>query len=152
MDPSRSAAGRAPGRLSVERILRAVRDACASDPRISFAYLYGSYARGRARPDSDIDVAVWVRRGDPVGVWRDLWSALSRALGRDRVDIVVLDRAPLVLRYLVQREGICAWDGDPERRKRFEIDTRREYWEFEPRLRLYGRALLERLERGTFGT
>ncbi len=27
---------------------------------VGFAYLFGSQARGEARPDSDVDVAVWL--------------------------------------------------------------------------------------------
>lgn len=36
----------------------------AEVPWVEFAYLFGSHAQGRARPDSDIDVAVKVT-GDP---------------------------------------------------------------------------------------
>ena len=63
--------------------------------------LFGSWARGDARKDSDIDLFVEVETGREVGKASDAAyrgiSGLSRRLGRG-VDIVVKDRA-FVERY-----------------------------------------------------
>ena len=74
------------------------------------AYLFGSRARGQARRDSDIDVAVHVdeaRARD--GVWgyrAELTTDLMVALGTDDVDVVVLNRAPILLYHRVLRDGV----------------------------------------------
>jgi uncharacterized protein len=48
--------------------------------------IFGSVARGEARPDSDVDFLVNVRRGVGLG-YLTLWNALEELLGRD-VDLV----------------------------------------------------------------
>ena len=84
----------------------------ALEPRAEIleAYLFGSHARGQARPDSDIDVAVYIdeeraEEGD-WGYRAELATALMAALRADDVDIVVLNRAPVLLYHRVLRDGV----------------------------------------------
>lgn len=58
-----------------------LRQALADVSRIRRAFLYGSYARGEERPDSDIDLIV-VGEPDPELFWQRILSA-ERDLGRD---------------------------------------------------------------------
>ena len=96
---------------NVDRQLVA-RLARALSPRgeILEAYLFGARARGQARRDSDIDVAVYVdetRARD--GVWgyrAELTTDLMAALGTNDVDVVVLNRAPILLYHRVLRDGV----------------------------------------------
>jgi len=70
---------------------------------VRFAYVFGSVAAGTARPDSGIDLAVSVA---PRGILFDdarLNDAPAARLGRDDVDLVVLEDAPLWLAYRVVR-------------------------------------------------
>ena len=104
-------------RESVDRQLLA-RLARALSPReeILEAYLFGSRARGQARRDSDIDVAVYVdesRVRD--GVWgyrAELTTDLMVALGTNDVDVVVLNRASIVLYHRVLRDGVRVFSRD----------------------------------------
>lgn len=74
------------------------------------AYLFGSRARGTARPDSDVDVAVYVdeaRAGaGPFGYEADLTTDLMTALETNAVDVVVLNRAAPLLYHRVLRDGV----------------------------------------------
>ena len=104
-------------RESVDRQLLA-RLARALSPReeILEAYLFGSRARGQARRDSDVDVAVYVdetRARD--GVWgyrAELTTDLMVALGTNDVDVVVLNRASIVLYHRVLRDGVRVFSRD----------------------------------------
>jgi predicted nucleotidyltransferase len=42
----------------LNELTRAIVSVCENEPAIAAAYLFGSYAKGRQKPDSDIDVAV----------------------------------------------------------------------------------------------
>jgi hypothetical protein len=76
-----------------------------SDPNVKFALIFGSHARGRARTDSDLDLAVYFNR-PPVGLDHlDLLSELSDLAGRE-VDLVVLNRASALLRHQVLKYRI----------------------------------------------
>jgi hypothetical protein len=105
------------------------------------AYLFGSVARGTAKPASDVDVAVLLT-GDPPrtvdGLGLGLEGDLERRLGRP-VQLVVLNRAPCDLVHRVLRDGVLLLDRDPGARIRFEVDARNRYFDLQPFLRRYRR-------------
>jgi predicted nucleotidyltransferase len=65
------------------------------------AYLFGSAARDEARPHSDVDVAVYVDpEGEPPGSYgyaAELTALLMQTLGRNDVDVVILNAASPLL-------------------------------------------------------
>ncbi|MBI3375789.1 MAG: nucleotidyltransferase domain-containing protein [Betaproteobacteria bacterium] len=73
------------------------------------AYLFGSRGTGTAQRHSDIDVAVYVDArqavGGGYGYAAELTTHLMSALGRNEIDVVVLNRAPPVLYDRVLRDG-----------------------------------------------
>lgn len=108
---------------------------------IAAAYLFGSVARGTARPDSDVDVAVLLEEDPPgtlAGLHLDLEGDLEKHLGRP-VQLVVLNQAPSDLGVRVIRDGVVLVDRDRSKRLRYEVQIRKEFWDLEPYLRLYRR-------------
>lgn len=87
------------------------RIAGALEPRdeVLEAYLFGSHAAGKPQAHSDIDIAVYVdeRRSAATGYGyaAELGAHLMHALGTNRIDLVVLNRAPPVLYHRVLRDG-----------------------------------------------
>lgn len=113
------------------------------DSGLVCAYLFGSAARGEDRPGSDVDVAVLFRDDPPrtlAGLHLDLADRLTGALGGRRVDLVVLNRAPVDLVHGVLRDGVLLLDRDRSRRIRFEVRARNEYFDLLPHLRRYRRG------------
>ncbi len=106
---------------------------------ISAVYLFGSQARGEARPGSDLDVGVLFDVMPPAtlaGQPYDLEEALERAIGH-RVDLVTLNTAPADLRIRVLREGQLIAEPNQAARVRFEVATRNEFFDLEPILHEY---------------
>ncbi|MFB3926893.1 MAG: nucleotidyltransferase domain-containing protein [Syntrophales bacterium] len=98
---------------------------------IIFAYLFGSQATGKARPSSDIDVAVFLKEGsDPVEEKLSVIGRLMEGLQTDAVDVVILNTASISLvgRILGEREVVI--DRDPFRRHLFESLALRKYMDF----------------------
>jgi predicted nucleotidyltransferase len=127
------------GEVAIESALRAFFDARSSD--VATAYLFGSVARETARPDSDVDVAVLLRRSPPPtleGLQLDMASDLEEVLGRS-VDLVVLNGAPPDLVHRVLRDGRPIADADPSARIAFEVRARNEYFDILPHLERYRR-------------
>ncbi len=125
----------------------------AHDVRV--AYLFGSRATGRARPDSDVDIAVlW---GDDVPAAEfgrrqaALGVALVQLLWTDAVDVVVLNEATPLLAMEVLRDGRILYNTDDALRLDFQVRALRKYRDTEPLRRLLRQALEERLREGTFG-
>ncbi len=84
-----------------------------ADPRIAYGVAFGSTARGQARADSDVDVAIGLATGvefDALTVGR-LVSDLERASGRP-VDLVLLHEAPPALAYRTFRDGVVVFVRD----------------------------------------
>jgi uncharacterized protein YutE (UPF0331/DUF86 family)/predicted nucleotidyltransferase len=82
----------------------ALRRAMEAEPTVAYALLFGSSARGTARPDSDADVAIELVPGAArdVHTLGGLAARLESAAGR-RVDVVLLDEAPAPLAYRIFR-------------------------------------------------
>lgn len=126
-------------RHRVEARLRAF---FGEDPRGALAvYLFGSVARGEARPGSDVDVGVLYAVEPPPTLASPqfaLEGELERALGRS-VQVVALNRAPADLVHRVLRDGHLVLDLDPAARIRFEVQRRNEYFDLAPVRKLYRR-------------
>ncbi len=117
---------------------------------ISFAYLYGSRARGEERPDSDWDVAVYLREDLSADERFDLRLQLLAELDDLGVDLLILNDAPPLLAHrAIMGERLLV--RDDVARVRFSVRTVAmsedgRYWR-----ELHRRARLERLEEGAFG-
>ena len=125
--------------VPLEASLRQMAD--SAPPEIVAAYLFGSRARGTARPSSDVDLAVLLR-SRPVGrlsnVAREFEASVERVVRRP-VEVVVLNTAPADLVHRVLRDGILVLDRDRPTRIRFEVQSRNEYFDLAPLRRLYRR-------------
>src|SRR4051812_23022202 len=98
------------------------------------AYLFGSRARGTARRDSDLDVALLLR-GTPAatleGMGLDIAADLERALGQP-VDVVILNGAHVDLVHRVLRDGRLLLERDRSARIQFEVRARNDYFDMQP--------------------
>ena len=113
----------------------------AESPAVAAAWLFGSFARGDARADSDVDVAV-LSRHTPAATFEALPLRLEgeiERLLRRTTQVVVMNRAPADLRARVLRDGVLLADRDPSFRVRFEVRTRNEWFDLQPILREYRR-------------
>lgn len=124
------------------RLDRAIERFFQRDPHGAVcAYLFGSRARGTARPESDVDLAVLLKTAPPrtfEGLPLPLETKLERMLGLP-VQVVVLNWAPADLVHRVLSDGRLLFDADPSRRIRFEVRSRNEYFDLLPILREYRR-------------
>lgn len=81
----------------------------AEDEGIAAAWLFGSVARGTARPDSDVDVGILYREDPPrtlAGIGRvfNLEQELTEITDLP-IQVVALNRAPVDLIIRVLRDG-----------------------------------------------
>ncbi len=98
-------------------LVRALRELL---PEVEAIWLFGSFARGDARAESDLDVAVLAER--PIAP-DQLWSAataLGARLGLP-VDLVDLRAVSLLLRFEVVTRGERLFARDPLLADRFEL-------------------------------
>jgi hypothetical protein len=119
---------------------------------VVLAYLFGSHARGRAGPLSDVDVAVLLA-GAPTddrcfGARLEIIGGLMDILHANDVDVLVLNQAPAALRYRVLRDGQLLFCGAEQARIDFTVRTVGEYLDLKPMIERHERAILERAAKG----
>jgi predicted nucleotidyltransferase len=89
-------------------LLAIVRDVLRDRHDVYLALLFGSQATGRARPDSDIDLAVEGENLDRLALARDLSLAT-----RHEVDVIDLRSAGYPLLNAIARDGVFVHQGRP---------------------------------------
>jgi predicted nucleotidyltransferase len=127
----------------VDDLVTRLQTALAEGPALRLAVLFGSNAAGRARPDSDVDIAVLDPRLD-ADAERALVVKLSREAGAD-VDLIRLEQASTVLRWQIATKGMPLVEANPGEFARFRATAASEYLDFEPALTHYGEIFRQRL-------
>ena len=103
---------------------------CKNEPSIVAAFLFGSYARGKEKPSSDIDVALLLSEKKTVEFSTLQFAAnMEKKLG-NRVDVVILNSAGEVLKFQVRRDGKLIFERSSKQRKQFEVKSRKRYEDF----------------------
>lgn len=93
--------------------LAAARDALLDLlPEAWAVYAHGSFTRGDARPDSDLDLAVLLPPGQALEQPWELAAKLATRVGRE-VDLVDLRQASDVLRMQVLKHGHVLYNARP---------------------------------------
>lgn len=91
---------------------------------VDLLIVFGSRARGDARPDSDWDIGYLANETADVP---GLLARLVEALDNDRVDLVDLRSAGGLLRYRAAREGRLAYEAAADLFDRYRLDAAR-FW------------------------
>lgn len=115
---------------------------------IEGAFLFGSQAEGRARPDSDVDIGLVLREGvqPSTDLKLGLLGAFVRA-GLDHVDLVFLSPDEPVTRFEAVRPNDLVYARPTFDRGTYYSRALREYWDVLPLLRWQREALKRRLQR-----
>lgn len=128
----------------------------AGEQDVLLAYLFGSRARGNAGPLSDVDIGVLLTASHQdcgIGSERHLalFRLVSSTLATDEIDLVILNTAPVTLRYRVIVEGKVLFCRDDRKRILFEVETAGRYLDTIPLRREYSVRFLKRLLEGRLG-
>lgn len=97
--------------------------------RVVLAYLFGSCARGEAKPSSDVDIAVLLAgHGEELYAnYRELILGIRDALGTERFDLLLLNDAAPTMRFAVITTGRLLYAQSDQELNAFEADTIRTY-------------------------
>lgn len=132
----------------VETLVR-VLDAILAEYPVVGAYLFGSYARGVAYPESDIDIAVYLRPGSklPLNDELTLGRKIEERSGLKPVDLRVINDMPLTIQGEILTRGILLYSADDKERVAFETRTLALYFDYLPHIERFRRDFLESVRR-----
>lgn len=130
--------------------MEALQRVLADDPRVAYALLFGSAARGDTHEGSDLDVAV-AFRADVVAdthALGELVSALEGAAGGRRIDLLLIEEAPPPVAYRAFRDGIILVENDHRAFAARKARAILEYLDFRPVEELAARGVLSAAAHG----
>jgi predicted nucleotidyltransferase len=130
--------------MDFEILVRKIEQVFNRMPEISLGYLFGSRFEGRQGPLSDYDWAVlvdWYSLEKPVQAI--LTHELASILQTSRIDVVILNRAPIELAYHVIAQGKLIYSRDIFTRVEYEANVLGRYGDYLPVLRAERHQILE---------
>ena len=120
---------------------------------VNFAYLFGSTVRGDANKLSDVDIAVMLdeslSKKDMFNKELDLISELTCVIKSDKIDLVVLNDAPLLLKFNIIKNGHVL-ESDEKKRIAFETGVMSRYLDEQYYLKRHNDMTLQRIARSGF--
>jgi uncharacterized protein len=135
--------------MTAELLIKSLPAALVRFPGVELVYLFGSQVGGETGPMSDYDLAVLLDGAeDPFTVQAEFQHEMAVLLGTERVDVVILDRAPVELAYQIISTGRVLYQRDNFTRVEFEARTLSLYCDYLPYLRAYKNQILEGDEHG----
>ncbi|MGH9361135.1 MAG: type VII toxin-antitoxin system MntA family adenylyltransferase antitoxin [Thermoanaerobaculia bacterium] len=123
--------------------LEALRQALAAVPAVRLAAVFGSEARGKSGPQSDVDLALQLVP-PTAAARRDAVAAARAAIGRE-IDAVDLDSAPPLLRFQIARDGVLLVEREPRSWTRFKATAMVDWWDWAPTARRIHADYIRRL-------
>jgi len=119
---------------------------------VNTVYFFGSRANGTHYSNSDIDLGLLL--GDSgqtkTKLIIDIQMDIEELFHPTPVDVIILQNAPLEMRFQIIKTGEIIYCRDDEFRTDFEDVTLRDYLDFKPFLDMYQREVKEALREGHF--
>ena len=100
--------------LTIDEIREKIRPIC-EQYKVEKVWLFGSYARGEAREDSDVDLHIKVPQGIGLFGLGGLYADLEEALGKEIDLITKIQEENKIFKKYVERDEILLYDRQRER-------------------------------------
>ena len=130
--------------LSVDELRHLISPILSRYPAVEAGYLFGSHAKGTATSGSDVDLALVGDASALAGEKLDLLADFA-SVGIDAIDLVILDGADIVLRFEAVSPNRLLYAKPEFDHGSFFSRVLREYFDFEPYLRVQRQALKARI-------
>ena len=114
---------------------------------VKAAYLFGSYARGEQKTDSDIDIGILLDENFDRIIKLDLLTSLTEN-GFDDVDLVILNNASILLKYEIVKNNNLIYSRSDFDTSSYFSKIIRLYLDFKPYLEVQREYLKERILNG----
>ena len=120
----------------------------AEEKNILLTYIFGSQVTGKIGPQSDYDFAVFLSQKTSFPFKYKLKNKLLNILDSKQVDLVILNDAPIELKYKIIAAGKVIFQKNTIVRTEFEADTLSRYFDYLPVLRAQKKDILKVKSKG----
>lgn len=123
--------------LDIQEVSALLKDFCINSPNIAAVYLFGSYSDGAANPKSDLDLAILFKEDIDLREELALQVQLSEAVRFEAIDLLNLNKAPLLMQFKVISSGCLIYEADSDMTSDFLEDIFQRYHDQEYRFRVF---------------
>ncbi len=136
--------------LSIKRLSQIVADIGVEIAELKLIYLFGSHVEGYIGPLSDYDFGVLLERKNGPSEYRSLlYSAFTKKLGTELIDVILLNAAPVELAFNIISYGELLYESNAESRIEYESKVMGLYFDYLPILRAQRHDILKGSEHAT---
>ncbi|MEO0115376.1 MAG: nucleotidyltransferase domain-containing protein [candidate division WOR-3 bacterium] len=116
----------------LKKVFPSLAQRLAQEKDILFAYIGGSYGKGKEGPLSDIDIAIFLTNNaeDYFVKKIELYNLATEVLCTDEVDIIILNEATSEFAFNLIKNSTLLLSNDEAKRIVFETKVIREYQDF----------------------
>ena len=124
------------GVADIGHIIQSLRRYFEEKKEVELSYIFGSTVSGKANALSDIDIAVLIDRKQiekelyPYGYKAHIIADLMKLLKTNKVDLVILNEAPPLLKHRVLYTGKLVYSNNEEKRIQFQVECIDKYNDF----------------------
>lgn len=115
---------------------------------VRVAYVFGSTARETNKTPADVDIAILLEQGVSaervLDIRTDLMFTLMKMVNKN-VDVVILNRANVILRHQVVKHGKLLYEREKDLSCAYQVATLRDYEDYLPMQRFYMKVMDEKL-------
>jgi hypothetical protein len=115
----------------VENVLNEHLDKLVADYNIKLIYIFGSYAKGENKENSDLDIAMYFESDMDGVVKLAILDDLVGIFNREDIDLVILNNVDEVLKFQVIKYGKVIYTEDLVTKVMFEARVMSEYMDME---------------------
>ena len=112
---------------------------------ILFAYIFGSYAKGNMRADSDVDIGIYLKEEMNIEEYLKIRMDLTKICKR-QVELVVLNAATPLLKYEIYKNNILLFTRDRTIESNYKVKILFEYNDIKRYLEMSYKKTIERLK------
>ena len=112
-----------------DKLISQINASLSKEPGIKLAYVLGSVISGRAKTESDFDLAVVADNADKIG-YKYIYSLISDINFPKDLDLSIVDKnsSPLFLFQIIST-GQCIYQKSEKDKIAFEADTLKNYYD-----------------------
>jgi len=114
----------------IKEWIKLIMNELRSNDEVEAIYLFGSYAKGNAKPISDIDICVLTKKNIPTRVKEEILSNSSK-----NIDISIFWDLPPTIRFRVFKEGKLLYKRDGIALQRVKVATLKSYLDIQPMIK-----------------
>ena len=127
-------------------IIRKCKNILIEYENITFAYIFGSYAQGKVRVDSDIDIAIYLEKRIDIETYLEIKMHLLETCKRE-IDLIILNDATPLLKYEIYKNNILLFSRDRTIETSYKVKILFEYNDIKRYLDLSYDTNIDRLKK-----